>query len=146
MTAEQELLITTPAENTEQAVDLLGMLGIGLLGATIAIHTTELSGKIGETSYLGAGYVLLIAASIVSITLIAQRDRRGWTFGLLTCAATLVGFVLTRTVGLPAATGDIGNWTETIAVWSLVVEVGFVALALVALSGSRSGHRGLRHS
>jgi len=113
------------------------MIGIGLLAATIAIHTTELSGKIGETMYLGAGYVVLIAASIVSIVLIAQHDRRGWLFGLITCAATLIGFTLTRTIGLPGATGDIGNWGETIAVWSLVSEVGFVGLAAWVLGRRR---------
>jgi hypothetical protein len=113
------------------------LTGIGLLAATIAIHTTELADKVGETAYLGAGYILLIAASIVSIVLLAQRDRRGWTLGLITSAATLGGFVLTRTTGLPGATGDIGNWTETIAVWSLVVEGGFCALAAWALTRRR---------
>lgn len=103
--------------------------GIGLLAATIAIHTSELSGKVEETAYLGLGYVLLISASIISIVMLAQRDRRGWVIGGATCAATLVGFVLTRTTGLPGATGDIGNWGETIAVWSLVVEAAFVLLA-----------------
>ena len=103
--------------------------GIGLLSATIAIHTSELSGKVEETAYLGFGYVLLIAASIISIVLLAQRDRRGWLLGGATCAATLVGFVLTRTTGLPGANGDIGNWGETIAIWSLIVEGAFVALA-----------------
>jgi len=114
--------------------------GIGLLAATIAIHTSELSGKVEETAYLGFGYVLLIAASIISIVMLAQRDRRGWLLGGATCAATLVGFVLTRTTGLPQANGDIGNWSEAIATWSLVVEGAFVLLAGSALrTQSRAG-------
>jgi hypothetical protein len=119
---------------TASPVGAAELSGIGLLAATIAIHTTDLADKIGETAYLGLGYILLIAASIMSIVLLAQKDRRGWVLGLVTCAATLVGFVLTRTTGLPGATGDIGNWTETIAVWSLVVEGAFVALAAWALA------------
>ena len=133
MSTQQEM----PRSATTGALDISAMVGIGLLAATIAIHTTELSAKIGETMYLGAGYVVVIAASIVSIALIAQHDRRGWLFGLITCAATLIGFTLTRTIGLPGATGDIGNWGETIADWSLVAEGAFVGLAAWALGRQR---------
>ncbi len=116
---------------------LIDLAGIAGLGAVIAVHTSELSGKVDETAYLGLGYVLLIAASIVSIVLLAQRDLRGWILGGLTSAAAFVGFVLTRTTGLPNARGDIGNWSETIAIWSLVAEGLVVALTLAALSRRR---------
>jgi predicted membrane channel-forming protein YqfA (hemolysin III family) len=109
------------------------------LAAVIAIHTSELSGKIEKTAYVGLGYVVLISASIVSIALLTHRDRRGWALGEATCAATLVGFVLTRTTGLPGASGDVGNWSETIAVWSLIIEGAFVLLAGWALRTDRAG-------
>ena len=118
---------------TAPALPLLDLLGIASLGAVIAIHTSELSGKTEETAYLGFGYVLLIAASLVAIVLIAQRDLRGWILAGLTAASTMVGFVLTRTVGLPNATGDIGNWGEVIAIWSMLAEAIVLTLALVAL-------------
>ena len=116
---------------------LLDLVGIAGLGAVIAIHTTELSGKIEETAYLGFGYVLLIAASLVSIVMMAQRDIRGWILGGLTAAATIVGFVLTRTTGLPGANGDIGNWGEKIAIWSLIAEALVVIMAVRAISRKR---------
>src|SRR6476620_4077964 len=72
-----------PAELTEtihsDRLPTVDLAGIAALGPVIAIHTSELSGKIEETAYLGFGYVLLIAASIVSIVLLARRDLRGWT-------------------------------------------------------------------
>jgi lipopolysaccharide export LptBFGC system permease protein LptF len=105
------------------------LAGIALLTTTAAIHIAELSGKIEETAYLGAGYIALIAASMIAVVMIATHDRRGWALGALACAATIIGFVLTRTTGLPAAHGDVGNWSETIAVWSLVAEGGFLAVA-----------------
>ncbi|MCU1503770.1 MAG: hypothetical protein JWM12_3124 [Ilumatobacteraceae bacterium] len=117
---------------------ILDLAGIAGLAAVIAIHTSELSGKVDETAYLGFGYVLLIAASIVSIVLVAQRDVRGWILGGLTAAATFGGFVLTRTTGLPNAHGDVGNWGETIGVWSLVAEGFVVVLAILAISRRRS--------
>jgi hypothetical protein len=128
---EPRIVVYPPARSPRLAA--IDIAGIAALGAVIAIHTSELSGKVGETAYLGFGYMLLIAASIVSIVLLALRDIRGWLLAAATCGATLVGFVLTRTTGLPGASGDIGNWTETIAVWSLFAEVLVVGLALTAL-------------
>jgi predicted membrane channel-forming protein YqfA (hemolysin III family) len=113
------------------------LIGIAALSVVIAIHTTELSSKIEETSYLGFGYVLLIAASLVSIVLLAQRDRRGWLLGGSACLLTIVGFVLTRTTGLPGAMDDKGNWGETIAIWSLVAESLMVVLSGVMLRKQR---------
>ncbi len=73
----------------------------------------------------------------MSIVLLAHHDRRGWVLGGLTAASTLVGFVLTRTTGLPNAHGDVGNWSETIAVWSMMAEGLMVVLALIALRQRR---------
>ena len=39
----------------------------------------------------------------------------------------MAGYIVNRTVGLPGATGDIGNWTEPLGLASLVVE-GLVAI------------------
>lgn len=113
------------------------LIGIAALSIVIAIHTTELSDKIEETTYLGFGYVLLIAASLVSIVLLAQRDRRGWILGGGACLLTIIGFVLTRTTGLPGAMDDKGNWGETIAVWSLVAEGLMVVLSAAMLRPKR---------
>jgi len=117
---------------------MLDLAGIGGLGAVIAIHTSELSGKVEETAYLGFGYILLIVASLMAIVMIAQRDRRGWLLGGLTCAATFAGYVFTRTTGLPNARGDIGNWGETIGVWSLFAEAFVVIIASIVLLRRRS--------
>jgi hypothetical protein len=55
----------------------------------------------------------------------------------LTAAATITGFVLTRTTGLPDAKGDIGNWGETIAVWSLIAEAAVVVFSIAAIARAR---------
>lgn len=129
---------SVPAATVPSRLPTLDLVGIAGLSAVIAIHTSELSGKIDETAYLGFGYMLLIAASLVSIVLLSQRDVRGWVLGGLTAAATMSGFVLTRTTGLPGAKGDIGNWGETIAIWSLLAEGIVVLMSLFALKNRRS--------
>jgi hypothetical protein len=40
---------------------------------------------------------------------------------------------VTRTVGLPDATGDIGHWLEPLGLASLFVEAGLVAVSVYVL-------------
>ncbi len=111
------------------------------IGAIVAlaitgwVHLMDMSDKFSEVPYLGIGYGLIVIASIVSIVLIARDDRRGWILGGGMCLATIVGYTLSRTIGLPASTDDIGNWSETLAVWAGVAEIVMVVLAGVVLLG-----------
>jgi hypothetical protein len=124
-------------ERPASRTSILDCAGIACLGAVMAIHTSELAGKTEEVAYLGFGYMLLAASSLVAVVLLAQRDVRGWWLGGLTCAATICGFVLTRTTGLPMSHDDVGNWGETVAVWALVAEVAMVAMSVVAVRRAR---------
>lgn len=45
----------------------------------------------------------------------------------------IIGYTLTRTVGLPQANGDIGNWMEPLGLTSLYVEGALVALSAAVL-------------
>ncbi|MEY2471419.1 MAG: hypothetical protein QOK28_748 [Actinomycetota bacterium] len=116
----------------------LELAGIAGLGAVVAIHSTELAGKVHEVQYLGAGYVALIAASLIAIVMLAVGDRRRWALAGLTAGTTLTGYVLTRTVGLPGSTSDIGNWSEPLAVWAMIAEIAVVILAVAATLGRRN--------
>jgi hypothetical protein len=52
--------------------------------------------------------------------------------GLLALGA-ITGYTLTRTVGLPSATGDVGNWLEPLGLASLFVESILVAVTAYVL-------------
>ncbi|MDQ1507402.1 MAG: hypothetical protein QOD57_5129 [Actinomycetota bacterium] len=120
-----------------EALTIVGLIGIAW------VHILDLSGKIEETPYLGFAYIGLIAGCAAAIVLLARRDRRGFLLAGGLAAATFLGYCLSRTTGLPAATGDVGNWTETLGVWSLVLEGAVVALSAAALSGpARPRHPG----
>jgi len=41
-------------------------------------------------------------------------------------AAVLLGFVINRTVGMPNAMDDIGNWTEPLGMISLLIEAAVI--------------------
>jgi hypothetical protein len=126
---------TRPRART--ALPTLELAGIAGLAAVIAIHATELAGKVDEVAYLGFGYVALIAGAFTAIVMLAVGDHRGWKLAGATTGATLIGYVLTRTTGLPGSTDDIGNWGETLAVWAMIAEIGVCALALAALRRDR---------
>lgn len=122
-----------PAPTTQRTVRAAELIGGGGLAAIAGIHLLDLSSKFAEVPYLGVAYVGLIAGAVASIALLLRRDRRGWWLGGALSLATIIGFVLSRTTGLPAATDDIGNWGEPIGTWSLIAEATVVALAAQAL-------------
>jgi hypothetical protein len=51
--------------------------------------------------------------------------------------ATLVAYAVSRSVGLPAATHDIGNWAEPLGLASLFVEGVVVLLSAEMLTRFR---------
>jgi hypothetical protein len=112
-----------------------GVAGAGLLGIAL-IHAIDLPGKLHETPYIGVLYIALIAACIGLVALAAFRwSDRLWALGAVLAASPLAGYALSRTVGLPKARDDMGNWGEPLGIASIVVEV--ITLA-VCLAGARS--------
>ena len=100
-----------------------GATVVGLLSIAL-IHVLDLPGKWAETRYLGVGYVLVIAISLVLAEIVSTRNNRPAMYAsALLSIAVLIGFVVNRTVGMPGANEDIGNWTEPLGLASLFVEV-----------------------
>ena len=122
-----------------RATVAVGLLGIGL------IHLLDAIGKYSETRYLFWLYVALIAGSIaVAAAVVFTRGRVALLAAAGLAGSALVGFVLSRTTGLPSATGDIGNWKEPLGLASMFVEAAVVVVAglaatLPATVGARSG-------
>jgi hypothetical protein len=115
--------------------DLLGRgLGIAALGVIALVHTLELPDALDETLYLGLLFVLAAAGALaLAIALSRTGDRRVWLAATALPALILLGFVLSRTSGLPSATEDVGNWREPLGLVSLVAESLLVSLGAGAL-------------
>lgn len=73
---------------------------------------------------------LAVAALVLAELLLVRDDKRVWAATGALAAAVIVGYVVTRTVGMPGAMDDIGNWLEPLGLASVVVE-GFVVLLAV---------------
>jgi hypothetical protein len=121
---------------TLRALGFGGMLGIAL------IHLLDVIGKIKETPYLGVMYIALMVASVVvAFYLLHTGSTLAWAAAGLLAAATLLGFVLSRTTGLPNASDDVGNWTEPLGLASMFVEGAVVILAAYAWNLARHERR-----
>jgi hypothetical protein len=122
----------TDGEKIARGVGAVGLVGVGL------IHVLDVVDKFHETAYIGVLYVLLIAASLLAARhLIMVGDRRSWLVAGGLAGATLVAYAVSRTVGLPASTDDIGNWAEPLGLASLFVEGAVVLLSIEMLGRSR---------
>jgi hypothetical protein len=119
-------------DGVARGVAAVGMAGIGL------IHLLDAPGKFSETPYMGWMYVGLIGAALgVAYSLIRTSSSKAWLAAGGLAASAIIGFTLTRTVGLPQATGDIGNWSEPLGMASLFVEGAIVALSATVLGERR---------
>jgi hypothetical protein len=131
-----EALTAAVRDGVARAAGVVGLAGVGL------IHLLDLRSKMDETPYLGWMYVALIVGVVVcAFDLVRTGSDRAWLAGAVLVLGAIMGYTLTRTVGLPDATGDIGNWLEPLGLASLFVEGAFVALSIYVLAV-----RGLRSS
>jgi hypothetical protein len=112
-------------------------VAVGLAGVAL-IHLLDSIGKWSETRYLFWMYVALMAGSVATAGwVLFTRSRRALLAAAGVAASALIGFVLSRTTGLPNATGDIGNWTEPLGLASLFVEGAVIA---AGLGGAAAAH------
>lgn len=112
-------------------------MGIGV-AAIAAIHVLDLPGKLKETPYLGYLYiVLIVAALVITERLFTVATKLDYLAAGALAAAVFVAFVINRTVGMPGAMDDIGNWLEPLGLLSLVVEVFVVWQSVAAVRAIR---------
>ena len=112
--------------NPRQATTIVGLAGIA------AIHVMDLPAKFAETPYLAWGYIGIIAAAGILIERIAiGRRREDYLAAAALSGAVIIGFVINRSIGMPGATGDIGNWFEPLGLLSLLVEAWALGQALL---------------
>jgi FtsH-binding integral membrane protein len=127
---------TSPAFAVAEAVQeaaVRGTLAIGLAGIAV-IHAVDSVGKWTESRYMFWMYMALIASSVgVGAAVLFSRSRRAVGAAAAFAAIVLAAFVVDRTLGLPNATGDIGNWTEPLGLASMVVEGLVIAVGLGGL-------------
>jgi hypothetical protein len=107
---------------------------VALLAVTGLIHLIESPEYFEEQTYVGVLFVLNAAGAAVGVVaLLRGAPRWAWMLGILVAGGAFVGFILSRTTGLPSFKES--GW-EGLGLVSLVVEAAFCLIAAKALAGS----------
>ena len=137
---------TTTAPRTTERADLGTRRGVpagaavvaGVLAVAVsAIHVLDQGGltALKDPAYLGWGYRLLEVGGVVTAAWLASRRDQvlAWVLALGVALGPIVGYSLTRSVGLPQATDDIGNWFEPLGVAAMSTEAVLLVVSLAML-------------
>jgi uncharacterized membrane protein YfcA len=116
---------TTTASHLNRGAGIATIFAAGLLHAFITPEYVK------EKLYIGASFgVSFVLCTLVAVWLWTRPARAAWIAGALLCAGMILGFLLSRTVGLPGfnESGVWAHWTEGFP--ALAAEIGFLALAI----------------
>lgn len=109
--------------------------GVVLILITGLIHLIDAPGSFDDAAYKGILFGLNgLGAAIAAIGIYRGERTWGWGLGLLVAAGALIGYLISRTVGLPGLEPD--EWLEPLGLLSLVVEGAFTGIALYVLRGA----------
>jgi hypothetical protein len=135
-TITQKTNTETVSDNSRLIV-VTRRIAVGLaLACLAAIHILDIPGKLAETPYIAGMYLALIVAAFVLMErLFARGTRRDFLAAAALSTSVILGFVINRTVGMPGAMDDIGNWLEPLGLLSLVVETFIVWQSIAAVVG-----------
>jgi len=121
-----------PPSPALKSLAILAILGTGL------IHVVEAREAFGEATYKGLLFVANGLGALVAAAGIYRNQRGwGWVLGLLVAGGALVGYVASRTVGLPGLPAEPDAWFEPMGVASLACEGLFVVLFAVTQAKAR---------
>ncbi len=114
---------------------LVSIAAAGLLIAVAIIHLQDQGGLLGGESpiWLKYGYYLVELSSLLAAVLVLRKKTLGWVLGLGSAGFPFLGYLLSRSVGIPGDPGDVGNWGYTLGTVSLVVEATYVIVAVISL-------------
>ncbi len=115
----------------QRAARWSGALLITVVGSIHFILTPE---HFKEAIWVGVLFLGNIGAAIVAALNISRDALWGWVLGALTAGGAFAIYILTRSVTLPRYEEAVGEWLETLGIFSLIVEASFVVLFLVVIA------------
>jgi len=134
---------TRPVTAPDIAVRLVGAL---LALAVATVHVADQGGVTAFTSpaWIGWGYrIIEVGGVLTALVLLLPRPPRpapawaGWAAGALLGVGPFVAYILSRSVGVPGDSGDVGNWGYWVGTVSLFIEATLVVLSVSMLLALR---------
>ena len=111
----------SPEKLAGAAISLIVVVGL--------IHLIDAPGDLQEAPYQGLLFLANFFGALAAAIGIQRGHRWGWLLGVLVAGGAFVGYVISRTVGLPGLPVE-EEWLEPLGLLSLVVEGLFAGLFL----------------
>lgn len=125
---------TVPSEHegpNDASARLLGALGVA---GVALIHIINAPDAYASARYIFWLYMALVAVAVPMITLLLQwRSPLVWAATAVLAGAPFVSYLLSRSIGLPGDTGEIGDWVNPLGTASLFVEASLIVLSVTRL-------------
>jgi urea transporter len=110
-----------------QIMKTSGWIGIALILSIGIIHLSMYGEEYAEAPYLGIMFLGAFIGSIIAAMKIYRQELWGWGIGALIALGSILGYLLSRTIGLPIS--GIEPWGPATGYVSVVVEILFVVLS-----------------
>ena len=115
----------------------LHWLAVILILATGILHYATAAEEYSEARYMGMLFLANFWGSLVSAFGIARRKLGwGWILGVIIAAGSIVGYIQSRTVGMPGM--EVEEWYDPIGIPALIVEGLFLIIFVIARPWSAS--------
>jgi hypothetical protein len=106
-----------PADPALRAVTATGLITMGI------IHAVEIQGELG--------------GAVAGVWLLVHPTVPAWAFAGLVGLLAALGYMATRSFGVPGDHDDVGNWLEPLGLVALITEWLVVILVGLALGSQR---------
>jgi hypothetical protein len=127
-----------PAQGADVIARAVGALA---LAALAVIHVVDLPATLGPTPLVGAGYLGIIAAAVLTGGVMITRSHwLVWVAAGAVAASAMGGYVLTRALpgGFLGDHADVGNWRCPLGLAALSVETLLILLVVLAAWSART--------
>ena len=108
---------------------ILQWIAAGLMLETGLLHFISAQDEFEQAPFLGYLFIFIFLAALVAAYGLYRQKLWGWWLGSVLAIGSIVGFVMSRTVGLPGAVVEI--WGLPAALLSLGVDCLFVFIVLL---------------
>lgn len=109
-------------------------LAISAVAAIALIHLLDAPDTYSSTRYIFWLYIALVAAGMPVITMLMRwRSSSVWIATAALATGPLVGYIVSRSIGLPGDPNDVGNWLNSLGMASLLIEALLIALSISRL-------------
>jgi hypothetical protein len=110
-----------------------------LLSATAAIHMTLVPDHLRDAPYAGALFIVLSAAALTAAILLAGTNHEFvWLGAGALSASALLGYFLSRSIGLPDLSDDLGDWLNPLGLTAVGCEAAAALICCGVISGMAS--------